>query len=142
MKKILCSFLLLLVSPFIFSQSPVVGKGPEIEPKQKQSYESAPWERMPRLNISNEDLQGERRTALVEITTDQNGNIIHCVIRKSTGIEKLDQKIILEVQRSKLKTPNNNENRQQYKFMQPFVLELNQEPIKRPWWKKLFFIYP
>ncbi|MFI8146493.1 TonB family protein [Acinetobacter sp. ABJ_C5_2] len=86
------------------------------------------WKQLPKIDVQDKDLQGYDR--IVEISADANesGVITSAKIIKSSGIEKLDKKILLAIKSASFNPYQENGIYYPIRFIQPLNLELSRKP--------------
>lgn len=86
------------------------------------------WKQLPKIDVQDKDLQGYDR--IVEISADANesGVITSAKIIKSSGIEKLDKKILLAIKSASFNPYQENGIYYPIRFTQPLNLELSRKP--------------
>lgn len=115
--------LLLIGSSLLFSMPTFAAQmGSDYREVYKED-KSILWQKMPKLIYSNSDLGYQNRHFNCLIYANQDGDITHVEILKSTGIDQLDQKIVTALYKAKFINPN----REDIMVQQPFELTLNQQ---------------
>jgi outer membrane biosynthesis protein TonB len=135
MKKVLSFIFLSIISVCAFATTADISDTSKVI---NLTSEHIRWEKTPKIETSNTELQGKNRKAIVKVLAEKDGNILRASIIQTTGISSLDEKIIHEVKRSKLIVPENlDQNISVIVITQPFTFKVNE---KLPWWKKILFI--
>ncbi|MDS7693906.1 energy transducer TonB [Acinetobacter soli] len=119
MKNILLCFLMLLPVNVFATDNSV---------KFSTKADGVQWIRYPRPKFKNDDLQGYDRSALVHFETDDKGVVTLAKIKKSSGLEYLDQKIIESVMKAKLRPYTENGISYPSKLDQNFELSVLRTP--------------
>ncbi|ESK54349.1 hypothetical protein [Acinetobacter tjernbergiae] len=86
------------------------------------------WKWSPRITLKSAELEGYDREALIEIETNVKGDMVDAKIIRSTGIEKLDQKILDKTMKSSFYPYQENGIFYRIKVEQPFKFFLSREP--------------
>lgn len=61
------------------------------------------WAKFPHVQYQQEDLEQKDRHAIVRVKADESGRVLQATIQDSTGVAKLDQKLIIAVMAAKTK---------------------------------------
>ena len=61
------------------------------------------WVKFPKVDFQDSDLSGRDRVAIVRVKTNESGKVVEASIKESTGLAKLDQKLVNAVFKSKTK---------------------------------------
>ena len=61
------------------------------------------WVKFPKVDFQDSDLSGRDRVAIVRVKANESGKVVEASIKESTGLAKLDQKLVNAVFKSKTK---------------------------------------
>jgi TonB family protein len=82
------------------------------------------WLKAPSVSILAEELAGKDRLVIVDVEADNRGYITNASIKRSSGLEDLDQKVLASVKLARLKPHKVNGQYLRYKADLPFVFTL------------------
>lgn len=130
-KPITCLPLLLLFANTVAFSQPEKN----VAPLNVQTTQAEPahlttrieWSKFPIVKITDSDLAGKNRVAIVRVKADESGKVIDASIKESTGLAKLDQKIMSAVLKAKTKPHVKNGNELSVIGYQVFSLKLSED---------------
>ncbi|TCM66740.1 TonB family protein [Acinetobacter calcoaceticus] len=98
---------------------------------QLKSSSNVSWRTPPRLRIEAIDLEGQIRKIVAEIYADTTGKITAVHITQSSGIERLDNKVIRTIRSAKFNPYYENGVAIPFKVHQPFELTAPADLLSR-----------
>lgn len=98
----------LLVESHSLNESNVVG------------IDKVKWERMPRIHISQADLEGKNRRLSLSVVANKQGIITDVNVKQSSGLLKLDEQAISAVKGAKIKPYQLNGKYYSFDVILPF----------------------
>ncbi|MCG5790305.1 energy transducer TonB family protein [Acinetobacter baumannii] len=114
----LCSFFIL---PFCAYANDSKDNVKEMPPNLK-------WKQLPKINMKDEDLQGYDRVIMISADANERGVITSAKVMKSSGIEKLDIKVLIAIKNASFYPYQENGIYYPIRFMQPLDLKLSRKP--------------
>lgn len=85
------------------------------------------WATFPKVQFSDNDLAGQSRIAIVRVKANESGKVIEASIKESSGLPKLDQKIVNAVFKAKTKPYVKDGNQLSLIGYQVFSLKLQDD---------------
>lgn len=108
---------------FCFNTNAIVEGNPTIN----SQLEHISWVRTPRISYKNNELQGYDRTVSVSLGADEKGLITFVRIDKSSGLDYIDQKVLMGVKLARLKPYQVNGVYHPVAVTQSFTLMVSRE---------------
>ncbi|HEM8242531.1 TPA: energy transducer TonB [Acinetobacter baumannii] len=86
------------------------------------------WKELPKINIIDGDLEGYDRVITISADANERGIITRAKIIKSSGIDKLDNKILIAIKKASFYPYQENGIYYPIRFTQPMDLKLSRKP--------------
>ncbi|MDA3556680.1 TonB family protein [Acinetobacter sp. AOR15_HL] len=87
------------------------------------------WKQIPKINISDQELQGYDREVVVGFLANEKGKVVDTTIIKSSGIESLDKKSLKAMKNASFYPYQENGFYVGFYGKQPFNFDVSRKPI-------------
>lgn len=87
------------------------------------------WKQIPKINISDQELQGYDREVVVGFLANEKGKVVDTTIIKSSGVESLDKKSLKAMKNASFYPYQENGFYVGFYGKQPFNFDVSRKPI-------------